>query len=220
MNFKSISSILFIALFFISCEEQPQKLQISEDIPEISNKIFTRGQTVFNENNTDFLNNFSKKIKTAVISEEDATTFILKALEKIDYHSYRSEKNFTYYYGDIIYRSEDIIAISFNCQGENEKHEISAMYIATYRLNDNELIDCKILNSFSEFNLKNTKGYSRNEILTHEIEVINNEQVALKINCDLKIRYYNRGDEKKKENIDTDFVYILNKKGEFTLEEV
>ena len=83
-----------------------------------------------------------------------------------------------------------------------------------------ELIDCKILNSFSEFNLKNTKGYSRNEILTHEIEVINNEQVALKINCDLKIRYYNRGDEKKKENIDTDFVYILNKKGEFTLEEV
>lgn len=59
--------------------------------------------------------------------------------------------------------------------------------------------------------MNQAKRCSLNEILTHEVEVFNNEQIALKIKYNLKSHYYITGTAEKKEA--DDIVYIMDKKG-------
>jgi hypothetical protein len=214
MNIRTIIIFTFISLFLISCNFNSKELTLSEDLSLITNQIVTRGEQStkkirFNDLAPSFFKNFTDSKESSVLSITDAETFLAPLLKKINLHNYENVPDFKYYSGKILFKSDDIVALTFNCQGKNELKEISAFYIASYSLEDYSPIDCKIINSFSEFDLSQTVGHSYNEIQTYAIDEGNISEYALKINCNSKKRYYNFNNNNAEKIGSTDLNYLI-----------
>jgi putative transposase len=61
----------------ISCGEHKQSDQISEDLPELSNKIFTRCQSIFSEKTSEFLLNL-RHGKPEILNTDQGSQFTSK----------------------------------------------------------------------------------------------------------------------------------------------
>ena len=130
MYFRSILIITFISFLLINCNSNSKELTMHEDLSSITTQIITRGEQStkkvrFSDRAPSFFKNYTESKESSVLSIKDAEKFLAPLLKRITLHNYENVPDFKYYSGKILYKSDDIVALTFNCQGKNESKEIT-----------------------------------------------------------------------------------------------
>ena len=219
MKILSFVTIVFLSSLLINCGDENTATQFAEDV-DLSINLTTRGEGNISKHLAmhAFFSQFSKEQKNQVIAKENADIYISQALENSDLYQYNQNSNFKYSYGDFLYESTKFIAVSFKYNANVGESVLNALFIATYNPLDYSFIDARMVNSYSEFDYLDSKGYNLREIQTYSTEVINNHETTLEVKCKNKKHFYNFNKKitAPLEDKENNFSFRIDKEGKFT----
>lgn len=211
MRSFTIIPLLFPVIFlFSSCNNNDPELTV-EDITPISNDIITRGQDNLDHLEANAPSFFKQYLdsSSSIINNKDAAQYLQPLLANIEMHHYSNKLD--YYTDKILAINDNYILLSFRCQGLDNNRDIEAFYAATFQTDDFSLIDCKLINSFSNFDCKDSLGYEMHEFISYTINDVYDKKARV-INCTSTQQFKGEGLDKKTAS---KYIYQIDDKGRF-----
>lgn len=207
---KNILLIPVIAL--MACTPQVEKEQIIEqkNLPE--EEIVPANSTADFET---YLDGFEKeKASHENIPVSFLSQFVAPALE-VDEHTghFHFYEDFEYSYGKLLYGNKKFVAVTFFTEGDDGWNLLDGEILAIYSASNGKFIDSRLISESSEYEL----GSLHYNDMEYKVNILNEENVAFKISCDLIIETFDREDEntfdKGGEIEKMNFIYSINTEG-------
>ncbi len=183
-----------IGLLVITACGAEQDNRSGEDSTTKENKVEVIKNEVDEEFRT-YLAQYELEDET-VISEEFKEKYISEALDELEgSYSYEDFSTFTFHYGTVLYKSDEMEAVTFNLSGDDGWNEHDVDFMATYSLTESALVDVLMIRSFTDFEGYFSKGYNTSYALDYEIQSAVDESIAFILNCTESRSNYNFNEE-------------------------
>lgn len=146
----------------------------------------------------EYLSNYEKIIDGGQleISEKIKENYIKQALNELnDYYAYDSFSDLDYYYKTVLYKSDNMIAVTFNLSGDDGWNVHDVDFMITYSLKERSFVDVAMIRSNTDFEGYHNKGYNTDYRLDYELLNVADETVAFVLACSETRSYYNFNEE-------------------------
>ena len=197
MNTHFLPAIALLLLLLSSCnnesnlETQLSSLENIPNIEETTREVQKKTSNTSADALHNFLSNFGSGESYQTISKELGKQFIAPALKDALYYKYYGDDAFDYAYGEIVYKNDNFVAVSFEYDGDDGMNMLNAVFVVTYNLEDGSYIDHQLVDENSDFEWYHTKGYNMKVTQSYTVKKMNTKRTAFKVNCTRKAQYYN-----------------------------
>lgn len=180
--------ILGLGILLMGCVDSKTEMDKGEELASQPNF-----ESDFKEYLSYYLNADDQKVEVDELFKEE---YIKPALDHLnDYYQYEDFIALDFTYTDVLYHSDDMIAVTFTLSGDDGWNIHDVDFLITYSLDTEALVDVAMIRSNTIFEGHMNKGYNRNYDLGFEKMTALNQKVAFVLKCDEHISYYNFNEE-------------------------
>ena len=142
------------------------------------------------------------------IPTELAEIFLRPALEEQYHYRYSKHPNFLYEFGDLVYENDTFFVCTFSLDGDDGTNMLNAEFIASFNKHTDTFIDSRLIGSNSDFEGHGSIGYNTSTTISHVISRVENDNLIVLVECDLKDVFYNFNSQTSNKPEDTEEIQV------------